>query len=82
VRKICGKLFQRMYCSHRPAAWPGTSRNSLPYPATCAYPSVIAIDDVPGEHCTFGEHGWTNDKVNVITAINNMTKVLMDPHKT
>ena len=30
----------------------------------------------------FGEHGWTNDKVNVITAIGNTTKILMDPHKT
>lgn len=47
-----------------------------------AYPTPTAIDDVPGSHCTFGEHGWTNDKVNVITAINNMTRVLMDPHKT
>lgn len=61
---------------------PRATLNSLPYSTTCAYPSLTAIDDVPGEHCTFGEHGWTNDKVNVITAINNMTKVLMDPHKT
>ncbi len=38
----------------------------------------IALDDYPAEKCTFGETGWTNDKVNVITAIMNQTGLVMD----
>jgi len=34
--------------------------------------------DHPQDHCEFGEHGWMNEDVNVLTAIMNYTKAVMD----
>jgi hypothetical protein len=40
--------------------------------------SIVANDDHPPEKCSFGEHGWTDEDVNVLTAIMNMTQQVMD----
>ena len=37
-----------------------------------------ALGDHPAEKCTYGETGWSNDQVNVITSIVNQTGLLMD----
>lgn len=37
-----------------------------------------AKNDHPQDHCEFGEHGWQNEDVNVITAIQNFTRLIMD----
>jgi len=34
--------------------------------------------DHPSDHCEFGEHGWVNEDVNVLTAIMNQTARLMN----
>lgn len=34
--------------------------------------------DHPQDHCEFGEHGWMNEDVNVLTAIMNYTEAVMD----
>lgn len=33
----------------------------------------VAKEDHPPETCSFGEHGWINEDINVLTAIMNMT---------
>lgn len=33
----------------------------------------IAKEDHPPETCAFGERGWINEDINVLTAIMNMT---------
>ncbi|KAJ9091752.1 hypothetical protein QFC19_008962 [Naganishia cerealis] len=79
--KLCTILPAQAKCHLAPvAAWADTVRGR--YRETGPMHYINPVDDVPGEHCTFGEHGWINDKVNVITAIGNTTKILMDPHKT
>jgi hypothetical protein len=37
-----------------------------------------AKQDHPQDHCEFGEHGWIDEDVNVLTAIMNMTQQVMD----
>lgn len=37
-----------------------------------------AKNDHPADHCEFGQHGWQNEDVNVITAIQNFTRLVMD----
>lgn len=39
---------------------------------------VNPIDDWPAERCIFGKNGWTNERVNVLTAIMNMTSQVRD----
>lgn len=39
---------------------------------------TVGINDHPADHCEFGEHGWVNEDVNVLTAIMNMTAQVMD----
>jgi hypothetical protein len=34
--------------------------------------------DHPPDHCTYGENGWINEDVNVLTAIMNKTQGLED----
>jgi hypothetical protein len=46
-----------------------------------SYPKLtpfVANEDHPPENCSFGEHGWTDEDVNVLTAIMNMTQQVMD----
>jgi hypothetical protein len=38
---------------------------------------LIAKLDHPADHCEFGEHGWVNEDVNVLTAIMNQTARIM-----
>lgn len=40
--------------------------------------ALVANEDHPPEKCSFGEHGWTDEDVNVLTAIMNMTQQVMD----
>jgi hypothetical protein len=35
-------------------------------------------DDHPADTCFFGEHGWVDEDVNVLTAIMNMTAQVVD----
>lgn len=39
---------------------------------------TAAMEDHPQNHCKFGEHGWINEDVNVLTAITNKTQMLID----
>lgn len=39
---------------------------------------IIGKDDHPADTCLFGEHGWVDEDVNVLTAIMNMTAQVMD----
>ena len=39
---------------------------------------IVGKDDHPADTCLFGEHGWVDEDVNVLTAIMNMTAQVMD----
>lgn len=55
---------------------PLTSRDPLFFqPSLLTRPILTAAKlDHPGDTCTFGEHGWINEDVNVLTAIMNKTE--------
>jgi hypothetical protein len=36
----------------------------------------VAKEDYPSEKCSFGEHGWVDEDINVLTAIMNMTDLI------
>jgi hypothetical protein len=36
----------------------------------------VAKEDYPAEKCSFGEHGWVDEDINVLTAIMNMTDLI------
>lgn len=40
--------------------------------------NVSAKEDYPAERCTFGEYGWINEDVNVLTGIMNKTQAVAD----
>ena len=39
--------------------------------------ALAAKSDHPSDHCEFGEHGWLNEDVNVLTGIMNFTARVM-----
>jgi hypothetical protein len=36
----------------------------------------LAKEDYPADKCSFGEHGWVDEGINVLTAIMNMTDLI------
>ena len=40
--------------------------------------TMVAHLDHPQNHCEFGEHGWQNEDVNILTAVANYTRAVMD----
>ncbi|EJT51979.1 hypothetical protein A1Q1_06785 [Trichosporon asahii var. asahii CBS 2479] len=73
--KLCHILPPEAECHLAPvAAWADTVRGR--YPGTGPMHYVNPKEDNPGTHCTFGEHGWINEDVNVLTAIVNKTEAL------
>ncbi|KAE8537859.1 hypothetical protein D1P53_005920 [Cryptococcus gattii VGV] len=75
--KLCNILPQEAECHLAPvAAWADIVRNK--YRGTAPMHYINAKNDHPQDHCEFGEHGWQNEDVNVITAIQNFTRLIMD----
>ncbi|RSH87451.1 hypothetical protein EHS25_003361 [Saitozyma podzolica] len=75
--KLCTILPAQAKCHLAPvAAWADQVRTR--YPGTGPMHYINANDDHPPEKCSFGEHGWTDEDVNVLTAIMNMTQQVMD----
>ncbi|ORY34053.1 S1/P1 nuclease-domain-containing protein [Naematelia encephala] len=76
-QKLCGILPPEARCHLAPiAAWADQVRNR--YRGTAPMHYVNAKSDHPADHCEFGEHGWMDEDVNVLTAIANMTQLVMD----
>ncbi|WVR06980.1 hypothetical protein IAU60_004017 [Kwoniella sp. DSM 27419] len=76
-QKLCDILPPEAGCHLAPvAAWADAVRNR--YRGTAPMHYVNAKQDHPGDHCEFGEHGWMNEDVNVVTAIQNFTRAVMD----
>ncbi|KAF8316594.1 phospholipase C/P1 nuclease [Clavulina sp. PMI_390] len=68
---LCGILPASAKCHLAPiAAWADRVRN--PYTGPLHY--VNGLDDWPADHCSFGEHGWTDDERNVLVGIWNSTR--------
>ncbi|KAK8864324.1 hypothetical protein IAR55_001571 [Kwoniella newhampshirensis] len=75
--KLCNILPAEAKCHLAPiAAWADQIRNR--YRGTAPMHYVNAKEDHPGDHCEFGEHGWVNEDVNVVTAIQNFTRAVME----
>ncbi|WVQ80652.1 hypothetical protein IAT38_002757 [Cryptococcus sp. DSM 104549] len=75
--KLCDILPAEANCHLAPiAAWADTIRNR--YRGTAPMHYVNPKLDHPQDHCEFGEHGWINEDVNVITAIQNFTRTVME----
>lgn len=65
--------------SGRPSAAPVKGAWSSMTPRTST--TVLTLEaklDHPSDHCTYGENGWYNEDVNVLTAIMNKTQGLQD----
>ncbi|WVW83859.1 hypothetical protein I302_105881 [Kwoniella bestiolae CBS 10118] len=76
-QKLCDILPAEANCHLAPiAAWADQVRNRYRNTAPMHY--INGIDDFPPEKCAFGEHGWANEDVNVVTAIQNFTRTIMD----
>lgn len=76
-QKLCHILPPEAKCHLAPiAAWADQVRGR--YRGTAPMHYINAIRDHPGDHCEFGEHGWLNEDINVLTAISNMTQLVMD----
>ncbi|KAL7421838.1 hypothetical protein Q5752_003609 [Cryptotrichosporon argae] len=75
--QLCDILPAEARCHLAPiAAWADQVRGR--YPQTGGMHYVNPKLDHPGDHCEFGEHGWINEDVNVLTAIMNKTQAVMD----
>ncbi|WVF71544.1 hypothetical protein IAT40_006352 [Kwoniella sp. CBS 6097] len=75
--KLCNILPPEAKCHLAPvAAWADQVRTR--YRGTAPMHYVNAIEDHPPDHCSFGEAGWVNEDVNVITAIQNLTRAIID----
>ncbi|WRT66311.1 uncharacterized protein IL334_003266 [Kwoniella shivajii] len=75
--KLCEILPVEAKCHLAPiAAWADQVRNRYRNTAPMHY--INANGDHPQNHCEFGEHGWANEDVNVITAIQNFTRSVME----
>ncbi|GMK59171.1 hypothetical protein CspeluHIS016_0701860 [Cutaneotrichosporon spelunceum] len=71
--KLCHILPEAAHCHLAPiAAWADTIRRG--YPGTAQMHYVNPKGDHPGDTCTYGEQGWINEDVNVLTAIMNKTE--------
>ncbi|WWC89367.1 uncharacterized protein L201_004290 [Kwoniella dendrophila CBS 6074] len=76
-QKLCDILPAEANCHLAPiAAWADQVRTRYRNTAPMHY--VNGNNDHPPEHCEYGEHGWVNEDVNVITAIQNFTRTVMD----
>ncbi|WWC61822.1 uncharacterized protein I303_104407 [Kwoniella dejecticola CBS 10117] len=76
-QKLCDILPAEANCHLAPiAAWADTVRNRYRNTAPMHY--INGVDDHPPDTCEFGEHGWVNEDVNVVTAIQNFTRTVMD----
>nr|ODN88281.1 nuclease I [Cryptococcus depauperatus CBS 7841] len=75
--KLCQILPEEAKCHLAPvAAWADRVRNK--YRGTAPMHYINAKKDHPHDHCEFGEDGWMNEDVNVVTAIQNFTQTIMD----
>ncbi|KAL1413611.1 hypothetical protein Q8F55_001386 [Vanrija albida] len=77
---LCSILPKQANCQLAPvAAWADMVRRQ--YPETGPMHYINPRNDEPGgptSHCEYGEHGWYNEDVNVLTAIMNKTQGLID----
>lgn len=68
---LCAILPPSAECHLAPvASWADRVRNS--YTGPLHY--INGIDDWPGDHCLFGEHGWTDEGRNVYVGLVNSTR--------
>ncbi|ODN82133.1 hypothetical protein L202_02437 [Cryptococcus amylolentus CBS 6039] len=75
--KLCRILPPEANCHLAPiAAWADQIRNR--YRGTAPMHYINGKGDHPQDHCEFGEHGWVNEDVNVVTAIQNFTRAITD----
>ncbi|KAK4686679.1 nuclease S1, partial [Tremellales sp. Uapishka_1] len=75
--KLCGVLPPEAKCHLAPiAAWADQVR--MRYRETAGMHYVNPQMDHPQDHCEYGEHGWINEDVNVLTAIMNKTRMVRD----
>lgn len=74
--KLCSILPPEAKCHLAPiAAWADQVR--MRYPGSGPMHYINGKNDHPADHCEFGEHGWVDEDVNVLTAITNMTGQIM-----
>lgn len=75
--KLCGILPSEARCHLAPvAAWADVVKGRYRWTSTMHY--VNAKEDHPADRCVFGEKGWVDEDINVLTAIMNMTQQVMD----
>lgn len=75
--KLCAILPPEAKCHLAPvAAWADAVRGRYSWTGTMHY--VNAKEDHPADHCVFGERGWVDEDINVLTAIMNMTHQVME----
>ncbi|EIW70722.1 hypothetical protein TREMEDRAFT_28516 [Tremella mesenterica DSM 1558] len=76
-KKLCGILPPEAKCHLAPvAAWADQVR--MKYRGTAGMHYINGKDDHPSDTCYFGQHGWMNEDINVLTAVANMTQLIMD----
>ncbi|ORX36722.1 phospholipase C/P1 nuclease domain-containing protein [Kockovaella imperatae] len=75
-QRLCEILPERSKCHLATvAAWADTVRRY--YPETAPMHYINPMSDHPSDHCEYGEHGWLNEDVNVLTGIMNETARIM-----